>query len=76
MKRLAQAIFMVTILTFSLTSCREQTEKERVIEDMKDDGASMEVKDGGDKIKMKTEDKEVKIKTDDDGDTKIKTDDN
>lgn len=76
MKRLAQAVFMAALLTFSLTSCREQTEKEKVIEDMKDDGASMKVKDGGDKIKMETDDKEVKIKTDDDGDTKIKTDDN
>ena len=76
MKKYIPALLLVLSLTFSFTSCREKTEKEKIVEEMKDDGAEMKVKDGGDKIKMETEDKEVKIKTDDDGNTKIKTDDN
>tara|TARA_R110002020_G_scaffold98208_2_gene233910 strand:+ start:1137 stop:1367 length:231 start_codon:yes stop_codon:yes gene_type:complete len=76
MKKYIPALLLVFSLTFSFTSCREKTEKEEIVEEMKDDGAEMKVKDGGDKIKMETEDKEVKIKTTDDGETKIKTDDN
>lgn len=67
------------IFTFSFTSCREKKEMtpaEAAVEEMQNDGADIEVKDGGDKIKMDNGDKEIKIKTDDDGNTKIKTDDN
>ncbi|MEH6408275.1 MAG: hypothetical protein V7767_13425 [Leeuwenhoekiella sp.] len=74
MRRLIPVALLVCTMTLSLTSCREQTEKEKVMDEMKDDGATMKVKDGGDKIKMETDDKTVKIKTDDDGNTKIKTD--
>lgn len=63
---------MALFLTVSLTSCREQTEKERVIDEMNDKGAEVKVKEDGDKIKMETDDKKVKIKEKDNGETKIK----
>ncbi len=56
----------------SFNSCREKSEKEKVIDEMKDKGADIEVSRDGDKIKMETDDKKVKIKTDDDGNVKIK----
>jgi polyribonucleotide nucleotidyltransferase len=63
---------MALFLSVSLTSCREKSEKEKLIEEMKDEGATIKTSDDGDKIKMETEDRKVKIKTDDDGDVKIK----
>ena len=63
---------MALFLSMSVTSCREKTEKEEVMEEMQDEGASIKTSDDGDKIKMETENREVKIKTDDDGDVKIK----
>lgn len=75
-------LFLSLFALVSLTSCREQqTEEEKLIEGMKEEGADIETTyddDGDMKIKMETEDKEVKIKKDADGDTKIKidTDDN
>ena len=72
MKRLATMALLALTLSTAVISCREQSEKEKTINEMKDDGADMKVKDGGDKFKMETEDKKVKIKTDDDGDTTIK----
>lgn len=72
MKKVILMSFMVLFLSISVTSCRDQTEKEKVIEEMEDAGAEIKVKDGGDKIKMETDNKEVKIKTDDNGDVKIK----
>ena len=62
---------MTLFMTVSLTSCREETEKDRLINEMKDEGAEIEVSKDGDKIKMETENRKVKIKTDD-GDVKIK----
>ncbi|RMA57601.1 hypothetical protein [Ulvibacter antarcticus] len=77
MKKIAFIALTALFLGTSLTSCREQkSEKETLIEEMKADGADIKIKDGGDKIKMETDDKEVKIKTDDDGNVKIKVDDN
>jgi ABC-type enterochelin transport system substrate-binding protein len=77
MKKLIFIALSVTLLSTAFTSCRDQkTEKETLIEEMKEDGADIKVKDNGDKIKMETDDKEVKIKTDDEGNTKIKVDDN
>lgn len=72
MKKVIFMSLMAMFMVSSLTSCREQTEKERVIEEMTDEGAEVEVSRDGDKIKMETDDKKVKIKTDDDGDVKIK----
>lgn len=72
MKKVILMSFMALFLSISLTSCREQTEKEKVMEEMKDDGATIKTSDDGDKIKMETDNREVKIKTDDDGDVKIK----
>ena len=75
-------LFLSLFALVSLTSCREkQTEEEKLIEEMKADGADIETTYGDDgdmKTKMETDDKTVKIKKDADGDTKIKidTDDN
>tara|TARA_R110002096_G_scaffold431563_1_gene647001 strand:+ start:35522 stop:35722 length:201 start_codon:yes stop_codon:yes gene_type:complete len=65
-------------MTISFTSCRdEKTQKEELIEEMKDDGAEIKTKKDGDetKMKMETADKSVKIK-EEDGETKIKVDKN
>ncbi|MBO3097262.1 hypothetical protein [Gelidibacter pelagius] len=72
MKKIIFMSFMSLFMTFSLTSCREETEKEKIINEMKDEGADIDVSKDGDKIKMETENRKVKIKTDDDGDVKIK----
>lgn len=72
MKKVIFMTFMALFLSVSLTSCREQTEKERVIDEMNDKGADVKVKQDGDKIKMETENKKVKIKEKDNGETKIK----
>lgn len=72
MKKVMYMSVMALFLSLSLTSCREQTEKEKVIDEMEEAGADVEVSRDGDKIKMETDDKKVKIKTDDDGDVKIK----
>lgn len=68
---------ILLVATLSFTSCREKTEKEKLVEEMKEDGAVIEetVDDDGDyKLKMESETKEVKIKEDADGDSKIKVD--
>lgn len=72
MKKVIFMSFMALFLSLSLTSCREQTEKEKIIDEMNDEGADVEVSRDGDKIKMETDNKKVKIKTDDDGNVKIK----
>ncbi|WP_055436392.1 hypothetical protein [Lacinutrix algicola] len=70
MKKIIFTVLTLTLLTTSFMSCREQTEKEEVIQEMKDEGAEVKIKD--DKIKMETEDKKVKI-TDDEIKTKEKS---
>lgn len=72
MKKVIFMTFMALFLSISITSCREQTEKERVIEEMQDKGADVKVNKDGDKIKMETDDKKVKIKDEGNGDVKIK----
>lgn len=72
MKKVIFMSFMALFLSLSVSSCREQTEKERVIEEMNDKGAEVKIKRDGDKIKMETDDKKVKIKTDSDGNVNIK----
>lgn len=72
MKKVIFTTIMALFLSVSFTSCREKTEKEKVINEMNDQGAEVKVKRDGDKIKMETDDKKVKIKTDSDGDVKIK----
>ena len=76
MKRYSYLGILILSLTFSLTSCREKSEKEKLIDEMKEDGATIKEKsdDGDYKLKMETDDKEVKIKEDADGETKIKVD--
>ncbi len=70
MKKLIYTVLTLAVLTTSFMACREQSEKEEVMQEMKDDDAKMKVKD--DKIKMETEDKKVKI-TDDEIKTKEKS---
>ncbi len=76
MKRLSYITVLVLSFSFSLTACREKSEKEKLVEEMKEDGAEIKEKndDGDYKLKMETDDKEVKIKEDADGETKIKVD--
>ncbi len=70
MKKLIYTVLTLAVLTTSFMACREQSEKEEVMQEMKDDDAEVKVKD--DKIKMETEDKKVKI-TDDEIKTKEKS---
>lgn len=72
MKKVIFMSFMALCMATSFTSCREQSEKEKVMDEMRDEGADIDVSEDGDKIKMETENREVKIKTDDEGDVKIK----
>lgn len=74
MKKLTMIALLAGFMTVSLTSCRDQSKTEELVEEMEDKGAEIKVKE--DKIKMETEDEKVKIKTDDDGDVKIKQKDN
>ncbi|WP_452598378.1 hypothetical protein [Pontimicrobium sp. MEBiC01747] len=74
MRKLTYVAFAIALMTITLTSCRnEKTQKEELIEEMKEDGAEVKTKKDGDetKIKMETEDKTVKIKEDKE-ETKIK----
>lgn len=72
MKKVIFMTFMALFLSVSFTSCREQSAKEKVINEMNDKGAEVKVKRDGDKIKMETDNKKVKIKTDSDGNVDIK----
>ena len=83
MKKVAMIAMVAGIFIASFSSCRdkkeEMTQEEKIIQEMQDEGANIEVReqaDGDTKIKMETDDKEVKIKTDADGDSKIKVDEN
>ena len=63
MKKIIYTILTLVLLSTSFVACREQTEKEEVIQEMKDDdGTDIKIKD--DKIKMETDDKKVKINED------------
>ena len=63
MKKILYTILTLVLLSTSFVACREQTEKEEVIQEMKDDdGTDIKIKD--DKIKMETDDKKVKINED------------
>ncbi|AXO80905.1 hypothetical protein DZC78_11085 [Olleya aquimaris] len=62
MKKIIFTVLALTVLTTTFIACREDNNKEEVIQDMKDDGAKIQVKD--DKVKLETETKKVKI-TDD-----------
>ncbi len=77
MKKVSFLASLLLVVSISFTGCREQSEKEKLIEEMKEEGAEIDTKtddDGNYKIKMESEEKEVKIKEDADGDTKIKVD--
>ncbi|RXG32086.1 hypothetical protein SAMN02745246_01448 [Leeuwenhoekiella marinoflava DSM 3653] len=77
MKKVSILASLLLMVTLSVTSCREKSEKEKLVEEMKEEGAEIDTKtddDGNYKMKMESDDKEVKIKEDADGDTKIKVD--
>ncbi|MAP80128.1 MAG: hypothetical protein CL526_03460 [Aequorivita sp.] len=82
MKKIKLILVFAIFSTLIFTSCREQAKEEEIsetetlIQEMREEGADIEVKsdDGESKIKMETENKEVKIKTDEDGDSKVKVD--
>ena len=77
MKKLSIIASLLLVVSVSFISCREKSEKEKLVEEMKEEGAEIETKtddDGNYKMKMETEEKEVKIKEDADGNTKIKVD--
>ena len=71
MKKIIYTTVLALAIGFISTSCREKTQEEKIMEEMKDQGAEIKIKDGGDKIKRETEDTKVKIKKDD-GETEIK----
>ncbi|AUC74863.1 hypothetical protein [Olleya sp. Bg11-27] len=63
MKKILYTVLTLVLLSTSFVACREQTEKEEVIREMKeDDGTEIKIKE--DKIKMETDDKKVKINED------------
>ncbi len=72
MKKVIFMSFMALFMATSFSSCRDKTEKEKVMEEMNDNDAEVKVNEDGDKIKMETEDKKVKIKEDENGDVTIK----
>ena len=64
MKKILYTVLTLVLLSTSFVACREQTEKEEVIREMKEDeGTEIKIKE--DKIKMETDDKKVKITEDD-----------
>ncbi|TYB72512.1 hypothetical protein ES677_12935 [Bizionia gelidisalsuginis] len=79
MRKLIYTALAISFMTVAFTSCRdEKSQKEELIEEMKNEGAEIKIKTDGEdtKIKMETEDKKVKIKEDgEETKIKIKTDD-
>jgi pentatricopeptide repeat protein len=76
MRKIALLFVTAILFTTAFSSCRdskETSETEELIEEMREEGAEIDVKTDGDekKIKMETDEKEVKIKTEE-GETKIK----
>ena len=81
MKSLKIGAIALGIMAVSFTSCKEKkTEAETLKDQLEEEGATIEEStddDGNYKMKAETPDgDEVKIKVDEDGTTKIKTDDN
>ena len=67
MKKISFLASLLLVVSISFTACREQSEKEKLVEEMKEEGAEIDTKtddDGNYKIKMESEEKEVKIKED------------
>jgi hypothetical protein len=79
MKRFFKVSLLLFAMSISLVACRETNEADD-IDQLRAEGADVEVSDDGQKIKIKTDDKKIKIKTDDDGNVKkkvkIENDDN
>ena len=65
MKKLSIIASLLLVVSVSFTSCREKSEKEKLVEEMKEEGAEIETKtddDGNYKMKMETEEKKLKSK--------------
>lgn len=71
MKRFFKVSLLLFAMSISLVACRETNEADD-IDQLRSEGADVEVSDDGQKVKIKTDDKKIKIKTDDDGDVKKK----
>lgn len=80
MKKYITTLAFIFAIAATLTSCREQTAEEKIIDEMEDAGATIEKEYGDDgkvEIKMETENKEVKIeKKDGKTEIKVESDDN
>lgn len=71
MKSFLKPIFFTAVLSLALVSCRETNEPDD-LDQLRAEGADVNVSEDGQKIKIKTDDKKIKIKTDDDGNVKKK----
>jgi len=66
MKRFFSSLLLVTVISISLVSCRENANDDA--DDLStENGVEVKVKNDGDKVKIKTDDKKIKITKDDDG---------
>lgn len=65
MKNFFRICLMVSLITISFTSCRNDKKKVDGVEMDKD--ADVKVKDNGKKLKVEDDDKKVKIKKDESG---------
>lgn len=74
MKRFFKVSLLVFAMSISLVACRETNEADDMddMEQLRSEGADIDVSEDGQKVKIKTDDKKIKIKTDDDGDVKKK----
>lgn len=78
MKRYVIYVVLTMFFTTTFLSCRDRqkselTPEQKIIRDMKQEGADVKVKEDGDesKIKLETDDKKVKLKRED-GESKVK----
>ena len=58
MKKISFLASLLLVVSISFTACREQSEKEKLVEEMKEEGAEIDTKtddDGNYKIKMESE---------------------
>lgn len=73
MKRFFKVSLLVFAMSISLVACRETNQADDDdINQLRTEGADIDVSEDGQKVKIKTDDKKIKIKTDDDGNVKKK----
>ena len=71
MKRFFKVSLLLFAMSISLVACRETNQADD-IDQLRSEGADVDVSEDGQKVKIKTDDKKIKIKTDEDGDVKKK----